>query len=623
MHNSTSQYSPSTDDTGRANSMYPYLEDTTSDQPHITSTQCTSEYPPSDQVISPTRAYLVRSLALLASYTLAPLKSRLSRELGTSNTEYGLLISAFSLNGTWTPLVGGMLASKLGTTLASIFATGMVFLGQLLLVFGESLENVRLMTFGLFIYGLGLGPLAVVQESIIVRFFHSHGLGTSMAIGLVAGKFASFLAARASYPLSVAFGRHAPFYVSAALTGFSFIMNIVYMFSSHWLVRGSGVTLEASELRHEARRRAVYSISEAKALEIVAKKRHVSLKEIPLLGDVFWAYIGLNVLCGILWSPFTHLAASLLEQRYNLSEATASVQASYLLAGSIFLYPACGYLVDRIKDPRATTRLFMLSSLLTMFCYAWLALPPQWTRSAIPGVISFSGGFGFSPRKFHTSSRCCADPAVVLLVVIVPNIVPLKYVSTTLGVHKAVSDTMYRTIQMIICPRRQLEHTGSTISQTLAGILLDSEGPGRGSNLPSIQHLLYAFLFFNVLQLVSLKGLSHLDNYRRRRRAQDPSYSDDLLSPSSSASTHDLQESLEAAPIVERAPLLSHHDRASWDPIHHNVFRWSEKRRGLLYAWLSGLLICFAWGLFLGTAWLQLRSAGERGVQEITHAISA
>ena len=31
---------------------------------------------------------------------------------------------------------------------------------------------------------------------------------------------------------------------------------------------------------------------------------------------------------------------------------------------------------------------------------------------------------------------------VVLLVVIVPRIVPLKYVSTTLGAHKAVSGTM-------------------------------------------------------------------------------------------------------------------------------------------------------------------------------------
>lgn len=159
----------------------------------------------------------------------------------------------------------------------------------MLLLFGETQESVRLMTLGLFIYGLGISPLAVVQESIIVRFFHSHGLGTSMAMGLVAGKCASFLSARTSYPLSVAFGRHAPFYVSTALTGFSFIINLVYMFASHWLIRGSGTTLEASEVRNEARRRAAYNISEAMALERVAKKRHVSLKEVPLLGDVFWA----------------------------------------------------------------------------------------------------------------------------------------------------------------------------------------------------------------------------------------------------------------------------------------------------------------------------------------------
>lgn len=240
-----------------------------------------------------------------ASYTLAPLKSRLSRELGTSNTEFSLLISAFSLNSTWTPLIGGVLASKLGTTLAGIFATGVVFLGklyttlnracltiskgQVLLLFGETHQSVRLMALGLFIHGLGLSPLAVVQESIIVRFFYSHGLGKSMAMGLVAGKCASFLSARTSYPLSVTFGRHAPFYVSTALAGFSFIINLVYMLASHWLIIGSGITLEASEVRHEARRRAVYSIPEAMVLERVSKKRRVSLKEVPLLGDVFWA----------------------------------------------------------------------------------------------------------------------------------------------------------------------------------------------------------------------------------------------------------------------------------------------------------------------------------------------
>lgn len=64
-----------------------------------------------------------------ASYILGPLKSRLAREMGTNNTEFSLLISAFSLNSTWTPLVGGLLASRLGTTTTSILATGVIFLG--------------------------------------------------------------------------------------------------------------------------------------------------------------------------------------------------------------------------------------------------------------------------------------------------------------------------------------------------------------------------------------------------------------------------------------------------------------------------------------------------------------
>jgi len=274
-----------------------------------------------------------------------------------------------------------------------------------------------------------------------------------------------------------------------------------------------------------------------------------------------------------------------LEKRYNLSEATASMQASYLLVGSIILYPACGYLVDRINDPRATIRMFMLSSLLTMFCYAWLAMPPQWTSSPLPGIISFACGVGFSP---------------LLLVVIVPTIVPLKYVSTTLAVHKA------------------LENTGSTIFQTLAGILLDSDIPGHGLKLPkrddtvAIQHLLYAFLLFNVLQLVSMHGLAYLDQ-RRRGRERDPYCPEDLFfSPSSDS---DASMHTETAPVVEGTPLLSPDGSMTWDPAH-NVRRLSEKRRGRLYAWLSALLICAAWVLFLGTAWLRLRSKEERGVRE-------
>jgi MFS family permease len=73
----------------------------------------------------------IRRIYKLSSATniLGPLKSRLQREMGASNAQFGLLLSAYTLNGTWTPLIGGILASRLGTTLTSILATGVILLG--------------------------------------------------------------------------------------------------------------------------------------------------------------------------------------------------------------------------------------------------------------------------------------------------------------------------------------------------------------------------------------------------------------------------------------------------------------------------------------------------------------
>ncbi|KAI0732375.1 MFS general substrate transporter [Fomitopsis betulina] len=600
---------------------------------------------PNEGQPSPLRAYVIRAIALLcacslsigshyASYILGPLKSRLSREMGTNNTEFSLLISAFSLNSTWTPLVGGLLASRFGTTTTSILATGVIFLGQALLLFGNLTDNVRMMTFGMWVYGLGVSPLAVVQETIIVRFFKSHGLGVSLALGLVAGKGASFVSARTSYPLSERYGPHAPFYASTILTAISFFVNIIYVCVSKWLVRESGTELEASELREEAENTQI-CLSESEALKKVAKKRMVYLRDITKLGDVFWAYIGLNVLCGAIWAPFTHLAANIIEKRYDLTERDASIKGSYLLAGSVALYPVTGILVDRVKRHGFVMQLFTASSLLTLLCYAWLALPPSWTKSPMLAIVSFASGHGFSP---------------LLLVVIVPRLVPAKYVSTTLGAHKA------------------LEQVGSTAFQTLAGVILDFTKKKevalsqltRGDNRRDIQLVLNAFLFLNVVQLIGILGLAWLD---RRRRESASRRQSALLSevPSEVAPEDDDERAMATAKGKERAaavwrvdnmhsarecnrgesccrastsdevqsvPLLRDHSRHSshresryviaplsptpQQPSHLRKSK-ASLRRGEVFATMSAMAIFFVWVLFLGTAYMKLRSKEERG----------
>ncbi|KAF9044710.1 MFS general substrate transporter [Hymenopellis radicata] len=465
------------------------------------------------------RAFFIRMIALLcacclsvgshyASYVLGPLKSRLSRELGTSHTEFSLLISAFSLNSTWTPLLGGILASTLGTTYTSILATGIIFTGQLVLLIGDIMGDIRLMALGMFIFGLGVSPVAVVQETIIVRFFKSHGLGVSMAFGLIVGKGASFVSARTSYPLTEWLGPRAPFY--------------------------------AAQLLPASRRRSIHNVTEAQALEKVAAKRRVNLREITKLGDVFWAYVGLNILCGAIWSPFTHLAANIIENRYGMTEQDAANQASYLLAGSLIFYPICGFIVDRFKHRPVVVQLLLLSSCLTLISYGWFCLPPSWTQSAKPAIVTFAVGHGFSP---------------LLLVVLVPKIVPLKYVSTALGVHKS------------------LEQTGSTIFQTLAGIALDMHK--KSDKIP--RHLLNIFFGLNVLQLLSIIMLAGL----QRRK--------------------DIAAALAAAMYRRTA---SNSREPSTDG-RRNRGR-NEQKRGEVFVAICASLIIFAWVLFLGTAWFRL-----------------
>lgn len=96
-------------------------------------------------------------------------------------------------------------------------------------------------------------------------------------------------------------------------------------------------------------------------------------------------------------------------------------------------------------------RLFLTSSILTMICYFWLVLPPSTTKTPLPAIISFASGHGFSPRKFKGLLRFIhSNTTTVLLVVLVPEIVASKYVSTTLGAHKAVSTVL------ISCSRSNL-----------------------------------------------------------------------------------------------------------------------------------------------------------------------
>jgi hypothetical protein len=78
--------------------------------------------------------------------------------------------------------------------------------------------------------------------------------------------------------------------------------------------------------------------------------------------------------------------------------------------------------------------------MLTMVAYSWFVLPPSWTKTPLPiflcslwavasllSVLEVQQDFSFADRFY-----------AVLVIVIVPEIVPSKYIPTAAGAHKSV-----------------------------------------------------------------------------------------------------------------------------------------------------------------------------------------
>lgn len=231
-----------------------------------------------------------------------------------------------------------------------------------------------------------------------------------------------------------------------------------------------------------------------------------------------------------------------------------------------------------------------------------------------------------------------------------PRIVPLEYVSTTLGLHKSVCMPP-STCTVVLRFYLQLEHTGTTITQTLSGLWLDSQKKEAKTaslatlpeNEPRLQWLLNGFLFVNLLHLAAIWGLGSLNERKQNPRKEEaiqneadedeerwgasgsssgieePSSSPDLPSRSPSDGTADGDHT--TSPVFHHRDASSvyqgygTHPRPNKPQQDTNLIGATtpaEVKRGKFFASLCTAAVVFAWVFFFTTSLLKIRSRRER-----------
>ncbi|CAG8521132.1 4423_t:CDS:2 [Diversispora eburnea] len=199
-----------------------------------------------------------------SSHIIGPMKGILMERLDLTNTQFSLLVASLTLCNTVIPIVSGLLVARFGTT-----------------------RKVGLMIMGFMVFGVGLAPLTIVQETIIVQFFHGSGLGFALAVGLTLGRLV-ILAVPLSMMPPLAY--RTPF-IAATFTCFvSWIMNFVYI-----------ILLKHADNRKNHNKGGV-------ALLQVVEKKKVHWDAIFDLSDLFWWFLVVGLLCGSVLSPFVHLS---------------------------------------------------------------------------------------------------------------------------------------------------------------------------------------------------------------------------------------------------------------------------------------------------------------------------
>lgn len=287
------------------------------------------------------------SLTMFGNYyvydCIAPLADVLTRQLGFSDSNIGLLQAIYSIPNVVMVLVGGYIVDRIGTRKAIFIFGTLCFLGSVVTCLSSLLS---VMATGRLIFGLGAESLIVAVTTAVAKWFRGKELSFAFGINLMISRAGSLLAQQSPSWAGFAYSYwRKPLLISTGFGALCIVGAIVY-----W----------ALEVYAEKR----YQVGPAGATDKVV------FKDIKAFGLSYWYIVALCITFYSGIFPFETFAYKFFMDAHHVTREAGGDLVGMLTLFTMFGTPIFGLFVDKLGK-RAL--LMMLGSLLLIPVYLMMA----------------------------------------------------------------------------------------------------------------------------------------------------------------------------------------------------------------------------------------------------------
>jgi len=387
---------------------------------------------------------LLVSFLMAANYffydVLSPLKATLQEQLNMTSQDYGIIVGFYAFPNTFLlmAILGGIILDKMGIRPTGFLFAVFMLIGAALTAYGATdyyhqggigydfmnsfltkySPEVKMMSLGMLIFGLGAETSIVVTNKILVKWFKGYEIALAFALTLGMARVGTALAFLIPESMAQTFNYTTPIWLGVLLLLIGFLGFVVYMMYDVKLDRQ--VIVPGS---------------------LIAKDEEFHISD---LGKLFTnrSFLFITALCVTFYAavfPFLKYAPDFIYHKYGISRETAGMVASLLPFGTVVFTPLFGYFVDKIGK---SASMMIYGSLMLIVIHLLFSL-----TSFNPYVLMILLGIAFSlvPAAMWPS---------------VARIVPETRIGTAYG-------TMF-----------SLQNLGLFAVPILAGTILDSTNPG-------------------------------------------------------------------------------------------------------------------------------------------------